>query len=133
MYQAGARHFLVWLPPNLALTPAIRMLDQMSPGAAQLATGLSQLFNAGLGGVLTQLERLPGISIARFDASTLLSDIVANPQSYGLTNARDVCVMPADEPFFCQAPDEYLFWDGIHPTRAAHTIVAQAVASVLGL
>ena len=32
----------VWLPPNLALTPAIRMLDQMSPGAAQLAAGLSQ-------------------------------------------------------------------------------------------
>ena len=133
LYQAGARHFLVWLPPNLALTPAIRMLDQMSPGAAQLATGLSQLFNAGLDGVLTQLAALPGISIARFDASALLSDIVANPQSYGLTNAREVCVRPADEPFFCQAPDEYLFWDGIHPTRAAHTIVAQAVASVLGL
>jgi outer membrane lipase/esterase len=42
-------------------------------------------------------------------------------------------VKPSDEPFFCQAPDEYLFWDGIHPTRAAHTIVAQAAASVLGL
>jgi phospholipase/lecithinase/hemolysin len=28
---------------------------------------------------------------------------------------------------------QYLFWDGIHPTRAAHTIVAQAAASVLGL
>ena len=41
--------------------------------------------------------------------------------------------MPADEPFFCQAPDEDLFWEWIHPTRAAHTIVAQAVASVLGL
>ena len=27
LYQAGARHFLVWLPPNLGLTPAIRMLD----------------------------------------------------------------------------------------------------------
>ena len=130
--QAGARHFLVWLPPNLGLTPAIRRLDQMSPGAAQLATTLSQLFNAGLGGALTQLSALPGISIARLDAFALLSDIVANPQSYGLTNAREACVMPADEPFFCQAPDEYLFWDGIHPTRAAHTIVAQAVATVLG-
>ena len=133
LYQTGARHFLVWLPPNVGLTPAIRMLDQMSPGAAQLATGLSQMFNAGLSGVLTQLSALPGIGIARLDAYKLLNDIVADPQAYGLTNTRQACVMPADEPFFCQAPDEYLFWDGIHPTRAAHTIVAQTAASVLGL
>jgi phospholipase/lecithinase/hemolysin len=35
-------------------------------------------------------------------------------------------------PFTCETPDEYLFWDGIHPTRAAHTIVAQKVARILG-
>lgn len=133
LYQAGARQFLVWLPPNVGVTPAIRMLDQMSPGAAQLATGLSQAFHAGLSGVLTQLSAIPDISITRLDAFTLLNDIVADPQGYGLTNTRQACVMPSSEPFFCQAPDEYLFWDGIHPTRAAHTIVAQAAASVLGL
>jgi outer membrane lipase/esterase len=133
LYRAGARQFLVWLPPNVGLTPAIRMLDQISPGAAQLATTLSQMFNAGLGGVLTQLSALPAITIARLDAYTLLNDIVADPQGYGLTNVRQACVMPSEEPFSCQAPDEYLFWDGIHPTRAAHTIVAQAAASVLGL
>jgi phospholipase/lecithinase/hemolysin len=133
LYQAGARQFLIWLPPNLGLTPALRMLDQMSPGAVQLATGLSQAFNAGLSGVLTQLSEIPDISIARLDAFTLLNDIVADPQGYGLTNTLKACVTPSDEPFFCQAPDEYLFWDGIHPTRAAHTIVAQAAASVLGL
>jgi outer membrane lipase/esterase len=132
LHQAGARQFLVWLPPNVGLTPAIRRLDQMSPGAAQLAAGLSQAFNANLSTVLTQLSGLPGISIARFDASALLNGIVADPAGYGLTNTDQACVVPYDEPFFCQAPDEYLFWDGIHPTRAAHTIVAQAVAFVLG-
>jgi outer membrane lipase/esterase len=133
LYQAGARRFLVWLPPNVGLTPAIRTLDHVSPGAAQLATGLTQMFNGGLSGVLTQLSALSGVAIARLDAYKLLNDIVAAPQAYGLTDVRQACVMPSDEPFFCQAPDEYLFWDGIHPTRAAHTIVAQAVASVLGL
>jgi outer membrane lipase/esterase len=133
LYQAGARQFLVWLPPNVGLTPAIRRLDQVSPGAAQLASGLSQMFNVGLGGTLTKLSAFPGISIARLDAYKLLNDIVADPQGYGLTNTLQACLTPSDEPFFCQAPDEYLFWDGIHPTRAAHTIVAQAAASVLGL
>jgi phospholipase/lecithinase/hemolysin len=133
LYQAGARSFLVWLPPNVGLTPAIRTLDQVSPGAAQLATGLTQAFNGGLSGTLTQLSAFPGISIARLDAYTLLNNIVANPQGYGLTNTRQACVTPFDAPFFCQAPDEYLFWDGIHPSRATHTIVAQTAASVLGL
>ena len=133
LYQAGARNFLVWLPPNVGLTPALLMANQANPGAAQLATALSKTFNYFLSGTLTQLSAFPGISIARLDAYKLLTDIVADPQSYGLTNTGQACVTPFDEPFFCQAPDAYLFWDGIHPTRAAHTIVAQAAASVLGL
>jgi len=38
LYQADARDFLVWLPPDLGLTPAIQMLNQVSLGVAQLAT-----------------------------------------------------------------------------------------------
>jgi phospholipase/lecithinase/hemolysin len=133
LHAMGARQFLVWLPPNLGLTPAIRTLDQQSPGAVQLATSLSQLFNLGLGGALTQLSGLPGINIVRLDAYALLQSIAAAPEHYGLTNASQPCLIPFDEPFFCQTPDDYLFWDGIHPTRAAHTNVAQTAASALGL
>ncbi len=132
LYQAGARDFLVWLPPDLGLTPAIQMLNQVRPGVAQLATALTQAFIGGLSGVLTQLSALPGISITRFDAYSLLNSIVTNPASYGLTNAHEVCIIPDAEPFSCQAADDYLFWDGIHPTRAGHTIVAGAVAALLG-
>jgi phospholipase/lecithinase/hemolysin len=42
-------------------------------------------------------------------------------------------VTPLVAPFRCQDPDEYLFWDGIHPTRAAHAALADAVANLLGL
>jgi phospholipase/lecithinase/hemolysin len=132
LYQAGAREFLVWLPPNVGLTPAIQMLNRVSLGAAQLATGLSQAFVTGLSGVLTQLSALPGVSLTRFDAYTLLNGIVASPVSYGLTDARAACIIPDAEPFSCQAPDDYLFWDGIHPTRAGHAIVAGAVAALVG-
>jgi len=132
LYQAGAREFLVWLPPNIGLTPAIRRLDQISPGAAQLATVLSQAFNAGLNGALTPLSALPGVSLARLDAYALLNDMVVDPQAYGLTNTSQACIT-LDAPFFCQAPDEYLFWDGIHPTRAVHAFVARAARATLSL
>jgi phospholipase/lecithinase/hemolysin len=27
----------------------------------------------------------------------------------------------------CAAPDRYLFWDGIHPTRAGHLLISFAL------
>jgi phospholipase/lecithinase/hemolysin len=133
LYTADARSFLVWLPPNPGLTPALQTLDQMSPGVVQLATLLTQGFNAGLSATLAQLSQLPGISIWTLDASSLLDSIVSNPSAYGLTNTSDACITPDIAPFFCQEPDVYLYWDGIHPTRAAHAIVAAVAASLLGL
>jgi len=132
LYGAGAREFLVWLPPNVALTPAIRNLDRVSPGAAQLATALTQAFNGGLNGALTQLSAIPGITIRRLDAYALLTEIVANPQTYDLSNVTDACVTPNVAPFSCDRPDNYLFWDGIHPTRTVHAIVASTAALLLG-
>jgi phospholipase/lecithinase/hemolysin len=131
LHDAGARNFLVWRAPNLALTPAIRRLDQISPGAAFLATSLSQAFNAGLDGIVAHLSGLDGIHIRRLDAYGLIANIVANPAAYALTNVTAACVTPFVEPFACDNPDEFLFWDGIHPTKAAHAIVSQEAATVL--
>ena len=128
--QAGAREFLVWLPPNVALTPAIRQLEHVTPGVAQLATGLTQAFNAGLSAALSQLSALLNINIERLDAHTLLNAIVADPQSYALNNVTEACVTPNLLPFFCENPGEYLFWDGIHPSHAVHAIVASSAALV---
>lgn len=132
LHAAGARNFLVWSAPNPALTPAIRRLDSISPGAGQLATGLTQYFNLYLGNVLAQLSAVYGIGIARLDAYGLLTELVANPGQFGLVDVTTACVTPNVAPFACRNPDEFLFWDGIHPTAAVHGIIAQRVASVLG-
>jgi phospholipase/lecithinase/hemolysin len=131
LYGAGARQFLVWRAPNVGLTPAIRTLDHMSPGAAFLGKVLTQGFNAGLDGVVRQLSGLPGISIARLDAERILNDLVTKPDKFGLTNVTTACVTPGVPPFTCQSPDEFLYWDGIHPTTAVHAILAQAATSAL--
>jgi phospholipase/lecithinase/hemolysin len=131
LYAAGARNFIVWRAPNVGLTPAIHTLDHLRPGAVQLGTGLTQAFNGGLDAALAPVSNLPGIRIVRLDAYRLLNDIVANPAAFGWTDVTAACVTPNIAPFTCQTPDDFLFWDGIHPTKAVHAIIAQEAASAL--
>jgi phospholipase/lecithinase/hemolysin len=129
LYAAGARNFLVWTAPNVALTPAIRSLG---PAAGGLATMLTQAFNGGLSQVMAQLAfALPGISLERLDAYELLLEIVLDPAAFALTDVKSACVTPGVAPFTCQDADSFLFWDGIHPTRAGHAILARQAANVL--
>lgn len=131
LYSRGARTFLVWNAPNLRLTPAIRALDSISPGAGQIAELLTQSYNTGLDSVLAIVAGLPGIEITQFDVFKTLNGIVANPGDFGLSNVEAACIMPNVPPFECQLPDDFLFWDGIHPTKATHAILAQEAAFAL--
>ncbi len=132
LYTAGARTFLIVNAPNLAVVPGI---TGQGPAAVAGALQLSQAYNAGLNAALDGLSlALPGIDIQRFDAFSLLTTIVNNPDEYGFTNAVTPCLT-----FFvatdaeCQKPKKYIFWDVIHPTRKAHKVVAGEVEDFLEL
>jgi phospholipase/lecithinase/hemolysin len=133
LYAAGARNFLVWSVPDIGLTPAISTVDSTTPGVAAFARQLTLVFNGALSGALMQLAALPGIQIARLDAFTLIGAIVADPSGFGLTNVTTACITPGVQPFTCQNADDFLFWDGIHPTKVVHGFVAQEAASVLSI
>jgi phospholipase/lecithinase/hemolysin len=97
-----------------------------------LATFLTQSFNGALAQVVAQLSfGLPGTSFARLDADQILNAIVADPAVFGLTDVTTACVTPNVAPFTCGNANEYLFWDGIHPTMAGHAILARQTANVL--
>jgi phospholipase/lecithinase/hemolysin len=127
LYAAGAREFLVWVAPNVALTPAIRSLP---PAAQNLAGQLTQVFNTNLATVLAQLlPHLPGATFTRLDAYRLLNAIVASPGAF--SNVTSACLTPHVAPFSCADADSYLFWDGIHPTKAGHAILATETAAAV--
>ncbi len=129
LYQAGARDFLIVNVPNLALTPAVRAAGPAAQGAA---TAFTAAFNNGLGQVLNTLSALPGIRVRRLDANAILSAIVADPAGAGMTEVQAACLtFGVVKSPFCHQPNQYLFWDGIHPTRAGHAIVAEAAYDLL--
>jgi phospholipase/lecithinase/hemolysin len=129
LHAAGATQFLVWVPPNVALTPAIRTLG---PAAGGLATFLTGKFDDGLAQMIGQLQlALAGTSFARLDVNQLQQAIVAQPWAFGFTNVTTACVTPNVAPFTCSDADHFLFWDGIHPTKAGHAVLAEEAARVL--
>ena len=133
LHAAGARKFLVWNAPNIALTPAVRAVAAASPGIPVLAAAeqLSLAFKLNLDAALSGLAALPGIEIVRFDAFTEVNRIVADPAKFGLQDVTTACIQPNVPPFQCRRPDRHLFWDGSHPTRAAHAITALLAGEAL--
>ncbi len=132
---AGAHHFLVPNAPNIALVPRIREIDAVRPGTAAAATALTLAFNGGLAAMLGG-ETARGLDIRSFDAYALFNDVVADPGAYGFANITDRCYTGDDLRFtgggtICADPDAYLFWDGIHPTRVAHALIAGAALAAI--
>ncbi len=129
LYYAGARNFLVANSPNLGHAPAVIMFG---PSAVGGAVFLSGLYNGFLEGALQQLEGLPGIRIYRLDLGGFIDGVVENPADFGLTNTTSPCLMFLSESDAkCENPEDYLFWDGIHPTAAGHNALADAALAAI--
>ncbi len=112
---AGASNIIVWNTPNLGLAPAVR---SQGAAAAGLGTTVSSQFNLALS------ARMLGepSTVSTFDLYGLLGTITSNPAAYGLTNVTDACGSVAS----CNAQN-YLFWDGIHPTAKGQQILSTAL------
>jgi outer membrane lipase/esterase len=138
--RGRARHFLVWSAPTLDVPQRSRLNTFVAPGIAAGATAPARATTRIFQGVLQGLgAALPGITIVPFDAFGLLADVQANPRRFGLINATTACIepnvpqfgFPSSPPFRCAQQDRFFFWDGIHPTRAGHAIIAIEVGKTL--
>jgi len=94
---------------------------------------LSIAFNTNLAAQLALLDAAIAAEITLFDTDALFQQVLADPGAYGLTNSTEPCVVIASgsPPTVCANPDEYLFWDGEHPTARMHEILAQGFRRAL--
>lgn len=130
LYQLGARQFFVPLMPNLGLTPASTAAEVGTPGykdAAALRTAeYNQLLTSGLAGMAGALV---GMQIQSFDTVSFMAAQAQIMQGLGF-NTTDACVNTTAHTV-CANPDTYLFWDGVHPTAAAHALLGEAFAAAV--
>lgn len=124
LYGHGARHFFVPNLPNIGRTPEA---IAGGPAVEAGATFLSMLFNEGLSARLDVFEQVnPGVNLVRFDTFGWLEMLVANAFSFGFVATTQQCIQTAG----CN-PEEFIFWDGVHPTGRAHEIFGNAMAQAV--
>lgn len=128
LHAAGAEHFLVWNTPDIGLTPFFRSLGPVAAGAGSYYSGL---MNAALARALALLSPDVTDDLRLFDVYGVLNQIVAAPNAGGFANVADACgATPGcyNDP---SVAGGYLFWDGIHPTTAAHAEMARRALAEL--
>lgn len=120
----GAKNILVANLPDLGQLPATRT----SNNSVSLS-GLTQAHNQHLRRSLKLLsQQYPDLQIVTMDANKLYFEANANPAAFCFTNVINACLSGTRA---CSNPDQYLFWDSIHPTTAAHRILGKRAFSVL--
>lgn len=126
--NAGARDFLLMNMPDLGLTPAARFFETVAPGTRLLLTNLSLALNQGIGAVVAGGNGSPGFSFALVDVFALNHLAVDSPAPGA--NVTEACTAQNDFAG-CGDPDNYVYWDGVHPTTATHRVLAAAALNAV--
>jgi phospholipase/lecithinase/hemolysin len=126
--QHGGQYFLVPNLPPLGDTPDVMA---KGPAAVSALNALSLQFNSLLAAEEAMLSRTLGITIYSLDVAALFNQVVQNPSAFGLTNVTGQAVAngPGNEGLpgpVAANPDQYFFWDGVHPTETIHRLLGNA-------
>ncbi len=126
---AGAQNFLVANAPNLGRTPVVTAL-----GASADAEFLSSVFNTGVDGIVA-FYASTGANLYRLDLFNFVEAATEIPLGLGFVNSAEPCLQVFAPPAtgVCNDADQRLFWDGIHPTRAAHRLIGSIAINVLSI
>ena len=131
LLKDGVKTLLVPNLPDLGSIPEFRTgLDSLS------GTAVSTAWNQGLEQGLYELNKTTDASIFYFDVFGLFNNLLNDPNAFGFTNTTGECrsvvvviFVPSEQS--CQNPGEFVFWDQIHPTTAAHDYLGKQAYQLL--
>jgi phospholipase/lecithinase/hemolysin len=134
--QRGARQFIVPNLPPLGETPFIRGLGL--PGLSTAADEWTAAFDAELGADVGNFKSgHPGTTVVFLNVAGLFQQAAQPSNPFSFINTTDPVGPLVPGSVFLAAvtatdPQDYLFFDGVHPTSRAHKLLGmEAAAAVL--
>ncbi|MGB3291781.1 MAG: SGNH/GDSL hydrolase family protein [Phormidesmis sp.] len=125
---AGAENFLLVNLPDLGSLPLVG-LRGLPPETVAGLNALSSAHNQALAATVAGLNAGDNINVDLLDANGLFKSALAG--DLGFTNTTDACTL---NPICVADPtvqDTYLFWDEVHPTTAAHRVLADSALALV--
>ena len=125
---AGAKNFVVITIPDISLTPQVK-----AQGTEAVFAAKQFVFTANLD-MEVQLPRFAmqhQISITVVEINAIFYPIVFEPALFGFTNSVDFAYLPLYGPLLVPDPNDYVFWDGFHPTTNVHKIAAYFISKAV--
>jgi len=122
--QAGARAFVVITVPDISLTPTV-----IAAGVFQEAKLFVFAVNSLLEAEILPLGWSPGTKIDLVDINLIFTQLVLNPARFGFSNSTGAAFNFPSNPV--SDPNDYVFWDGFHPTTKVHRIAAEYIYRTL--
>jgi len=119
----GAKDFIVINIPDLSLTPMVTAAGGPTILAAKRFVVTA---NVLLEVELFQFAFLHRINIKLVDINAIFVPLVFNPVRFGFTNSTGSALAAlAANPEI--NPNDYVFWDGFHPTTNVHQLAAEFI------
>ncbi|WP_169337007.1 SGNH/GDSL hydrolase family protein [Algicola sagamiensis] len=128
MLAHDAKHILVMNLPDISISPAFSPVKEK---AGAYVASFNQTLNMGL--IQIQLD-YPDAQVAVLDAYQIIQAIDEAVQVNGIYENRRLRLHIMDSRNaawnnrtgeIAQSPNDYLFWDSIHPTTAVHRLLAE--------
>lgn len=128
--SAGAQHILIPNVANIGTTPFAQGLGEPVISGA---TFVSASFNSALHYYMSQVVQpsCPDTTFYTLDLFTLSTMIFNSPGGYGFIDTEACLEFYTTGGAICSNPNQHFFWDGIHPTKAGHAIIAAKARDLL--